>query len=1000
MKCNHLYMGLASLFLLFVGKGSFANPIANDPDVLYKQIRKHCEQNGELTRKYTEMLFQYGKRNSDKEIQVHALIFRGNCACRRLDLAEGIIQLQRTDSLLINWKKDLGDSYSWLYRQWLKSIGLYYTNSGDYEGAILAHQQMFDFLDERRLQDTLSKYEYNDLQSTYIRLGIVYKRMGAYDKALQYFNYLIRLKGSDKEGMAYKHMGDVYVLKENWPLAKKSYQRALAIHTLAFKVDSSMRKNRDRLTTTLLAIAGYYEAFGKDSLAIGLPYLHQVARLNEGATNDLQEYIYSLNGRYYHQLRRLDTALHFYDQLLVYCSEKFGANSPKVAKALRVQGEVYASQNNLPKALSLYNQSLHTLTAQGTELPPRKAIFFVPQDLSTKRELLHTLTAKAALQHAYFSDSIQSAWHSAQWAIHLLDSLKWDYQLGEDKLNLAKKGYETYEVGLQILFSAWSQNQSLIPNLESEIFALFEKSKSLLLTESLLEGEAVQHTMIPPQLLERERALQLSIYQLIQLLETPKNPAHKLALQDQLYQTQEKHGALLDSIKGFSKLYAILKEEQVGANRLSVMQSKLASDQIAVEYFWGQNVLWGLAISKQEVFFFKSDQLEGIKEKLALLALQVAHPPSFNRVTGINGQKAYSQFVDAGTFLYHELLQKPIQAFQPQKLILVPDGQLSNLPFGVLLQTPPKTPHVSYSPHHLPYVIRDYPLSYAYSLEVWLSQSNMRKTKKEPEELSLLGFAPTYPQNNLSGLYSNRSSLSPATKWKDLYELIHAKRELNKIVALFDSNMTLALVDSLATRSRFQTLAPRASILHLAMHSYVNERHPMYSGLFFHPTDSATKQGDEVLYAYEIMNMELQAELAVLSMCNGETGIYRPGQGPMSLSKAFSMAKCPSLVSSLWAVNDLSTSQLMELFYQELTTGISKDEALQNAKLAYLALGHDDAANYHPYYWASFIHIGNQEPLTQFQSPNDRWIWIIGGLLGFSTLIFLFVLKRRNSKRV
>ncbi|MEL6654494.1 MAG: CHAT domain-containing protein, partial [Bacteroidota bacterium] len=103
--------------------------------------------------------------------------------------------------------------------------------------------------------------------------------------------------------------------------------------------------------------------------------------------------------------------------------------------------------------------------------------------------------------------------------------------------------------------------------------------------------------------------------------------------------------------------------------------------------------------------------------------------------------------------------------------------------------------------------------------------------------------------------------------------------------------------------------------------------------------------------------------------------------GALSLAHAFAYAGCPSVLMSLWPVDDQSTQQLMRGFYQGLGDGLNKSEALRQARQAYLAQ-HDLS---HPYYWGAFVMIGDDQSL---QLPFSFWNWwwllpLIGGLLIF-----------------
>jgi CHAT domain-containing protein len=109
---------------------------------------------------------------------------------------------------------------------------------------------------------------------------------------------------------------------------------------------------------------------------------------------------------------------------------------------------------------------------------------------------------------------------------------------------------------------------------------------------------------------------------------------------------------------------------------------------------------------------------------------------------------------------------------------------------------------------------------------------------------------------------------------------------------------------------------------------------------------------DGPLNFYDVFDLELDADLVTLSACNTGLNKLAPGDELSGLMRGFLYAGAPSLMVSLWAVNDRSTSELMQSFYRHLAGGASKRRALQLAQQA--SLGRYG----HPYYWAPFILMG------------------------------------------
>jgi hypothetical protein len=146
-----------------------------------------------------------------------------------------------------------------------------------------------------------------------------------------------------------------------------------------------------------------------------------------------------------------------------------------------------------------------------------------------------------------------------------------------------------------------------------------------------------------------------------------------------------------------------------------------------------------------------------------------------------------------------------------------------------------------------------------------------------------------------------------------------------------------------AREDKLRRYGPTAGKLHIAAHGIFRADNPMFSSL---------KLGDSWLNLFDIFNLQLGAELTVLSAC--ETGMSAVWEGDelLGLARGFLYAGTPSLVVSLWTVNDRSTAQLMRRFYAALQRGVSKSRALQEAVLEV------KSAFPHPYYWAPFILMG------------------------------------------
>jgi CHAT domain-containing protein len=259
----------------------------------------------------------------------------------------------------------------------------------------------------------------------------------------------------------------------------------------------------------------------------------------------------------------------------------------------------------------------------------------------------------------------------------------------------------------------------------------------------------------------------------------------------------------------------------------------------------------------------------------------------------------------------YRLLLAPIAAQLAGKtnVVIVPDGPLWNLPFHSLMDA---------AGHH---VIERFAIGYAPSLTVL--HRELRRSA---------------PNRNLLVVGSPRGDLpNAATEARELGRLYGARSKV--------------LIGAEATEVRWREMAPRSGILHLATHGVLNNTNPLFSYLEL--------ASGGVIEARALLDLDLQASLAVLSGCETGRGDLRDGEGVVGLAWAMMVAGVPSVVVSQWKVDSDSTTQLMLAFHRELQSpaGSSKAAALRTA-----ALGLMKRPEYrHPYYWAGFHLLGNSQ---------------------------------------
>ena len=292
----------------------------------------------------------------------------------------------------------------------------------------------------------------------------------------------------------------------------------------------------------------------------------------------------------------------------------------------------------------------------------------------------------------------------------------------------------------------------------------------------------------------------------------------------------------------------------------------------------------------------------------------------------------------------YDLLLKPAESLLRGKssLVIVPDDKLWELPFQALLAEDDR------------YLIESSAVSYAPSLTVLREMKAQRSRRQADAATSgLLAFGnPAIGQETLQ-------QARLALRDEKLEPLPEAEQEVRALGQLYGALRSKVYVGREAREDRVKTEAGQAGILHFATHGTLNNAAPMYSHLVLAQGDT---NEDGLLEAWELMQLDLKADLAVLSACETARGRFGAGEGMIGLTWALFVAGVPTTVVSQWQVESASTRDLMVHFHRALqapsTAGSAtptKAEALRQAALKLMR----SKETSHPFYWAGFVLVGD-----------------------------------------
>jgi CHAT domain-containing protein len=467
-------------------------------------------------------------------------------------------------------------------------------------------------------------------------------------------------------------------------------------------------------------------------------------------------------------------------------------------------------------------------------------------------------------------------------------------------------------------------------NRPADALMLAERAKARALLDILQQGRVTVQKAMTVKEQNEERQLKSQLTQLNKQLARVKQSDKQDAAQVTEAESQLEKARL--NYEGFQNaLYAShpeLKTQRGEAPIINVQE--LAgllpnSSSVLLEYVVSDEQTYLFAITRPGENAETQIQVYTVPIKRAELAKQIEsfRQQLANRDLG---------FKASATKLY-DLFLKPAQAQLRGKtnVVIAPDNSLWDMPFQAL---------VNGAGHFL---IEDASISYAPSLTVLREMTKRRLNQTAPTTLLALG-------NPLSSSETmKRNGLRDA----NLEQLPESGEEVKALARLYGVARSKVYIGAEAREDRVKSEAGAAGILHFSTHGTLNNAAPMYSYLTLSEVGS---NDDGLLEAWELMQLDLKADLAVLSACETARGRIGAGEGVIGFSWAMFIAGVPSTVVSQWKVDSASTRDLMVNFHRSLLLPKQrKTDALRQAALKLMR----NPETSHPFYWAGFVLVGD-----------------------------------------
>ncbi|MEM6801226.1 MAG: CHAT domain-containing protein [Bacteroidota bacterium] len=571
-----------------------------------------------------------------------------------------------------------------------------------------------------------------------------------------------------------------------------------------------------------------------------------------------------------------------------------------------------------------------------------------------------------------------------------------------DRFILVEDSYKTYELGMQILHLAFSDNPS--STLLEKALQWMEKSKAFGLKKNLathlknsapskgFQVESLQKKLQAEMAIYKEKVTRRRISPIMDTLQV-------FSWEDSLFELTRTYDSL------FFRIQNSLSSPQPDnvSLKLPELQLSLRSQQHLLSYFISESTLHRIYMGKNFVVW-DTTQLPQNFEKLVQ-----KHVANFSdwkeQKDRVKDTTNLVNFASESHLLYNLLIPPKLDSLlqgitnKTASLIVIPDGVIGLVPFEWLVRIPPAKNKLG-TFGQLDFMGNYLPIHLEYSGSF---KANKIGTKAKAR-YTFGGFAPSYGKGGLisseRGLPGQRviDNMKGMSSGAPITELLFSQQETRQISKLLESH---SLTGKAVTRNLFKQVASNYDILHLSMHGYSDPVDPKLSGLIFSPCKEGASCEEKniqeedlheaILYAFEIANLDLDARLVVLSACQTGTGKIQKGEGIMSLARAFALAGVPSQIVSLWNVDDQATLLLFTEFYKHLLSGDAKDVSLWKAKQVLKA----DPKYAHPYFWSAFVLIGDESPMPDIKAARFWQKWRLKIILVcIGTLMAAYTLKR------
>lgn len=844
------------------------------------------------------------------------------------------------------------------YAKIAHDISLFFNKKKKYFLAIKYGKIEVSTLEEKGL-DNNKKYS-----NALYNIGKFYARYEDYDNAILYYEKVTKTNHYPlKKAQSYCELGYSYRLKGDLYKSLFFFQKGIPLIKKHAKLKTYIAQCINFSLTT-------QELNTKESNRLGLFYLKKGdSIIQQNQYLNISKYTYPLNinlGNLYsskksynykkaklHYLKNLNNAILEKNEKFISASYlnlgelylkkrndssflffknsiKFNTNQKNIAsEAYRNLADYYIVKKDLEKALINIQISLNiSFKAKEKDASTLSENSLI--DVIDKRNVIRALKSKIEILIYLFKKTNNSDYlNKAINTVNLTDKLITVII----EYSTENNSHFLWRKEISNIYKLGVRISYLLSN-DSLMFSFMEKNKAFLLTVDI--NNNIKNFNLPLKTAAKKLLFKKNILQLENEKQTTKT-------KDSLFNLKEKYTFFKDSIQKKHPQYTYSKKSRELLS-LDKATEQLLENKIIVSYTLNnfnsdkeKTSLFGLLISNKKSIPFKIEKAKHFLKLLKNYKTLISRP--------LIKKSELKRFKDVSYSLYELLFpSKEIREIIKNKNVtIIPDIDFENIPFEAL----------NTNKKGLNYLLENCNINYVYSFS--FLKFNSKRERKTTNDF--IGFAPIDFIN----------SKSPQLK--------HSKKEIETIGSLLNGEI---YIYNKSSKENFINKSSNTKVIHLATHATLNHN----PSIAFY---------NKELKLHELYTYKNNADLVVLSACETNLGDIKPGEGVLSLARGFFYSGAKSVISSLWNVNDKSTTSIMTSFYKNLKGGKSKSLALTNAKREYI--NNHSLSEKSPYYWASFVLIGDNGKMNL---TNHNYLYIT---LLVTTLIFFLFFYLKNKKR-